>query len=63
MERTEWEQAAQTFHLEQLANVLRGAGGPHATSNPSSLGHTQVLPKQLNDQKVHVENLKPARNI
>ena len=31
-------------------------------SNPSSFGHTQVLPKQLNDQKVHVEKLKPARN-
>jgi hypothetical protein len=31
-------------------------------SNPSSFGHTQVLKKQLNNQKFHVENIKPARN-
>jgi len=43
--------------------MANGVGGiPHTASNPSSFGHTQVLQKQLNDQKVHVENLKPARN-
>ena len=42
--------------------MANGVGGPHTASNPSSFGQTQVLQKQLNDQKVHVENMKPARN-